>query len=244
MSREPRQPLPGARTKIEGHLKRPVARSGADPRRKAELAAIHCLKRDLKLDDELYRDVLHQVAGVRSSAGLDARGRAALIEHLKGKLPGAAERYPGRPHNADAENRAELTKIEALLTDADKPWAYAEKMLKHMSKGRKLRLEFASPAELAAIIAALHKAAVKRLSAEMAAAFGETWGDTASLVAALLFNFDGMHRSIESYPEIMSQVLRWWRGELQAACDWPVQRESARCCGGCVQRLVAGGGRA
>lgn len=210
--------------------------SPADLARKDDLACIHCLKRDLGIDTETYRDMLSMVVGVRSSAELDAQGRSRLIVHMRALLPDSKKAaYPGRPHNADAEHRAELLKIEALLTDADKPWAYAESMLKHMSKGRKLKLEFASGAERAAIIAALHKAAVKRFSAELLAIFGDGWVDSSGTVAALLFRFDSMRSSIGSYPEYMSKVLRWWRGELAVACQWPPQ-DYKQCCGGCIQR--------
>lgn len=54
----------------------------ADPRRKADLAAIHMGKQALGWDDSMYRDVLQSVCGVRSSAQLDAAARKRFLEHL------------------------------------------------------------------------------------------------------------------------------------------------------------------
>lgn len=52
-------------------------------RRQRQLAMIHIGKKDLGLDDETYRDMLHAVARVRSSADLDHHGREAVIKHLR-----------------------------------------------------------------------------------------------------------------------------------------------------------------
>lgn len=239
MTKRPSQPGKAARTKIEGVFNGSTAGSRpaapADKARNGDLARIHCLKRDLGIDQDTYRDVLWVQGQVTSAAELDGAGRAKLIAHMTALLPKSKAQYPGRPHNTDAAERADLRKIEALLTDAGKPWAYAEAMLKHMSRGRKVRMEFAGASERSAIIAALHKAAIKRLTAEMEVVFGEGWASFAGKAAALLFDFDAMRCSIEAYPEPMSKVLRWWRGELEAACQWP-PRDRNLCCGGCCHK--------
>lgn len=56
-----------------------------DPTRNRDLAIIHCLKRDnLHDDEELYRDLIGQVApGQYSSGDLNRLQRRALIGHLR-----------------------------------------------------------------------------------------------------------------------------------------------------------------
>lgn len=238
MTKPPHRPGPAEKSRVYRPFKARSGGSGGDAGRTRDLAAIHCLKRDLKLDDEQYRAVLWTVARVDSSAQLDDAGRARLISHLRGRLPAAAKAYPKRPQNVQVKDRAELTKIEALLTDAGRPWAYAEAMLKHMSRGRKLRLEFANNGELAAIVAALHKDALKRLHTELAGIFGDGWEDYAAHYAGWLFGWDTLRQDVTRYPQALSPVLRWWRGELEAACRWPVTEHtrSTEICAGCDER--------
>lgn len=102
-----------------------------DARRRRELAKLHCLKRDLGLDDAAYRAVLHSVGGVESSKLLDERGMAAVLDHLA-RL--ARERgLEGRPHNMSSDDApAELRKVEALLAEAGRAWAYADGIAKRM----------------------------------------------------------------------------------------------------------------
>lgn len=123
--------------------------------RNRELARIHCLKRDLTLTDEEYSSVLWTLARVESAKDLDATGRHRVIRHLTG----LAERsrigsFPGKPRNFDNPDRdALMRKIEALLTDAGRPWAYAKGMATHMFK--RDALEFCGPDELYKIVQAL-----------------------------------------------------------------------------------------
>ena len=46
---------------------------------------IHLAKKDLGLDDDLYRSVLQELCGVESSADLDALGRRKLIAYFREK---------------------------------------------------------------------------------------------------------------------------------------------------------------
>ncbi|WP_031438203.1 gp16 family protein [Methylobacter tundripaludum] len=127
----------------------------------SELAMIHIAKKQLGMDDDTYRAMLKQVAGVNSASELTEKTRAKVLDHLK-KVGFKASKHKGRPHNLDtkAGNAKQLSKIEALLADAGRPWAYAASMAKRMYK--KDALEFCSGTELAGIIAALVKDAKKR----------------------------------------------------------------------------------
>ena len=132
------------------------------PRRSRDLARIHILKAELGLDDDTYRDTLFTLARVRSAADLDAGGRAAVLDHLQALTAKVKRRnaYPGRPHNIDSEERGPmLRKIEAYLTEARRPWAYAQGMARRMFHVD--QLEFADAKQLRGIIAALEKDALR-----------------------------------------------------------------------------------
>jgi phage gp16-like protein len=67
----------------------PAVRSAGDDasakrRRLRDLALIHLGKQQLGLDDDTYRALLENVAGVRSARELDAAGRAAVLARLRG----------------------------------------------------------------------------------------------------------------------------------------------------------------
>jgi hypothetical protein len=71
----------------------------ADPHaRRRDLAAIHTAKKLLALSDESYRDLLERLTGKRSSADLDAPGRAAVLQEFR--------RLGFRPLAAPAPKRA------------------------------------------------------------------------------------------------------------------------------------------
>lgn len=105
----------------------------ADMGRNKELGRIHCLKRDLKLSDEIYRDVLWAVARVDSAAALDTHGRGAVIRHLYAlaKKMGVAKPARQRPGNNRA---AQVSKVRALLMAASpaRDDAYADAMSQRM----------------------------------------------------------------------------------------------------------------
>lgn len=130
--------------------------------RRRELAKIHLAKKQLGLDDATYRAILHETAGVESAAKLDGPGRRAVLAHLErcGFKPKRGKPHPGQPHNLLSTSRGPLLrKIEALLADKGKreeryvPWSYALGILKR--QGGPEKIEWASPEQLQAVIAAL-----------------------------------------------------------------------------------------
>lgn len=129
----------------------------ADAQRRADLARIHILKAELKLDRDQYEAVLWTVGQVESARDLDDAGRRALIQHLEARRQHAGRAAlaadPQRPNNVDS--RPQLGKIEAQLAAGGRTWAYALGMARKMYG--KDRVEFASGEELAGIIAALHQ---------------------------------------------------------------------------------------
>lgn len=125
----------------------------AEVRRRAELAKIHILAAQLQLDRETYEAVLLRLGSVTSAAKLDPMSRGMVVEYLKRALGAAAHEghRAQAPHNLGSKPL--LAKIEALLADGKKPWAYAEALAKRICK--KDRLAFCSSDELRKVVAAL-----------------------------------------------------------------------------------------
>lgn len=104
------------------------------PRNK--IAQIHIAKAQLGLDDDAYRELLQRSAGVASAKDLTVMTVGKVINELKRlgfkpKAPKTAGRKAPRPPKTRA---AVMSKIEAILAEAERPWAYADAMARHMFK--------------------------------------------------------------------------------------------------------------
>ena len=128
----------------------------------SEIAKIHIAKKQLAMDEDTYRAMLMQVAGVSSSKDLSATGRAKVLEHLKNSGFAGKKTYPKRPSTTDSS--AQMGKIEAQLADMKLPWDYLVarqdgKVGKTLSMLERLtgkkRLEWCSKTDLSKVIAAL-----------------------------------------------------------------------------------------
>ncbi|MEI8210136.1 MAG: phage protein GemA/Gp16 family protein [Methylococcales bacterium] len=147
--------------------------------RNLQLAKIHIAKKQLGLDDETYQDLIKKVAGIKpdvyvtavgkkhpqviSARHLTVTGLRILLCELKSAGFKTKIAIKGRPHNIDSETSptaSQLKKVEALLADAKRPWAYAEAMALRMYK--KQTMTFCNHKELSGIITALTKDAKKR----------------------------------------------------------------------------------
>lgn len=119
----------------------------------AHIAKIHVAKAQLGMDEVTYRTMLQQVAGVASSKQLDERGVDKVMAHLQriGFQP-KSPTHGKRPVASPARNRL-IGKIEAQLTEAGRPWAYADGMASRMFKVDKVA--WLKTAQLSAIVAAL-----------------------------------------------------------------------------------------
>lgn len=137
-------------------------------RRKRTLAAIHATANQLGLDDDVYRDLVQRVsaqhgdaqrsAGKCTQAQLDAV--ANELRRLAGKGDKASEaaaRWPGRPKGRLSP---QVAKVEALLADAGREWAYAHAVALRVC--RVSRVEWCRPDQLAKVIAALQLDADRR----------------------------------------------------------------------------------
>ena len=87
-----------------------------DPRNR-ELGRIHILAKDLGMDDDQYRVMLHVVARVDSARDLDTHGRQQVIAHLESHAKRAGVAKPVRQTPADSKAPL-VAKIRALLINA------------------------------------------------------------------------------------------------------------------------------
>jgi phage gp16-like protein len=127
--------------------------------RRQQLAAIHIGKKMLALDDETYRTIVRTIGGVESgsAADLDDQGRRAVLKELNrlGFVDGKVRRsHAGRPRNMDSPDRgAQLGKIEAMLLEANRPWAYADAIARRICGVEKIA--WCTSEQLRKVIAAL-----------------------------------------------------------------------------------------
>jgi phage gp16-like protein len=137
------------------------ARRTPEQRRRRDLAAIHASVKQIGLDRETYVAVVKRITGAESSKDLDARQRGRLLDELRRlgakAIDKAVDRerfkrvWAGRPGELDQV--PQLQKIEAILADAKREWAYAHGLAEKMFKVQ--RVEWLRPDQLHKLIAAL-----------------------------------------------------------------------------------------
>lgn len=177
-------------------------------RRKAIFAAC----RQLGLDDDTRREMLRKVAGVGSTKDLGLDGCQKVLDHLRSvgaaRTPKAKAvgQHPGTPQKWQVGAGELVSKIEAQLADMKLSWAYATAILKRVSqKGGKPvveRLEFATPAMLKDVVAALAYEQQKRAMLEDVTAKlkqrGLTLDDAPSLQPGLPENWQRNIRALRA----------------------------------------------
>ena len=102
--------------------------------RTANLAKIHIAKKQLGMDDATYRAMLLTHGGVSSSKDLTLIGAAKVLAHLErcGFKPTPSK--VGKRPATTSDRAALISKVEAQLTDAGRPWAYVDGMAQKMFK--------------------------------------------------------------------------------------------------------------
>lgn len=120
----------------------------------ATLAKIHIAKKELAMDDDAYRAMLKNMAGVTSSKELTTAQAFKVLQHMErcGWKPKNGKKTGKRP-NPPMDKAALISKIEAQLAEAGRPWTYADGMARHMFKIDKV--DWCEPDQLKRIIAAL-----------------------------------------------------------------------------------------
>lgn len=136
--------------------------------RKRTLAAIHAASNKLGLSDDVYRDLVQRVSAEHGTAQRSAgsctpvqlNAIANELRRLGGmptKAAQAARRWAGRPKG---ELSPQVGKVEALLADAGREWAYAHALAKRLCKVQ--RVEWCNTEQLGKLIAALQIDANRR----------------------------------------------------------------------------------
>ena len=123
--------------------------------RNSELAAIHCAKKELGLDDDTYRDMLWSIARVRSAGDLDWTGRKRVLDHLKSRGAGRATKNQWAfIDRAAADRQPLLRKICAVCRAMKAGKSYAEGVAKRQHRIDR-RLEMMDANELWLLAGAL-----------------------------------------------------------------------------------------
>lgn len=148
-----------------------INRRATDPAklRKRTLAAIHATAHQLGLDDDVYRDLVQRVSAEHGPA---QRSAGQCTQAQLNAIANELRRQSGKPEREAASARVwrgkpkgdlspQLAKVEALLADAGREWAYAHALAKRLCKGR-ARVEWCNQDELAKVIAALQIDANRR----------------------------------------------------------------------------------
>lgn len=120
--------------------------------RNIELGKIHIGKKQLQLDDDVYRSMLWQVAQVKSASDLDPAGRQKVLQHMV--LMGATFTKSKTKRTTPAIDKARLaSKVKALLTDGKYPDTYGDSMAQKMFSVQ--RWEWLTPDQMHKLVAAL-----------------------------------------------------------------------------------------
>lgn len=136
-------------------------RVSAPDARKRELAKIHILKAELRLEEDEYRTILWSVGRQRSSADLDQAGRLAVLDHLTSRK--RRERPAGERPAVQADLRPMVNKIEMLLKEGGLSWEYARAIGERMFRVE--QIEWLRGEQLRAVIAALEVNARRKAKA-------------------------------------------------------------------------------
>lgn len=134
-----------------------VAKAGHKVRL-ATIRAIQAMRRQLDLDEDVYRNLVEasstphgparRSAGDCNQAQLDAV--AAKLRQLLGQ---SANGWKNKPKDPALMVQALVRKVEAQLADQGREWDYAHALAKRICKVD--RIEFCTPADLRKVIAAL-----------------------------------------------------------------------------------------
>ncbi|EAA4373505.1 regulatory protein GemA [Salmonella enterica subsp. enterica serovar Vitkin] len=132
------------------------------PVAKRLIGAVKAGQSFLGWDDVTYRSVIARLTGGKTSAKTCSMRELYDIKeymHRQG-FPRKAPAGKGRRPKVAMSRQAVLSKIEALLSDAGRSWAYAEGLAARMYKQNVI--EWLSDKQLAGVMVALVKDARKR----------------------------------------------------------------------------------
>ncbi|MGQ6549757.1 gp16 family protein [Serratia sp. IR-2025] len=124
------------------------------PNARGLIGAIKAGQAHLGWDDATYRGVLSRLTGKTSATQCSLSELQAVREYMHEQgYPRKVAKHGRKPRVAFSKTSL-LSKIEALLADAGRPWPYAESMAKRMFKGRQA-IEWLTEEELTKLLQAL-----------------------------------------------------------------------------------------
>lgn len=123
--------------------------------RKSLLARIHIGKKQLRLEDAEYREMLNQVTGKRSCSDMHISELYLVLKRLEKSGFKTKKRQFGKRPNPSKGSAALMSKVEAILADNKLHWNYAHGMAKRMFKVEKV--DWLSADQLWRLVAALEK---------------------------------------------------------------------------------------
>lgn len=91
---------------------------------------VHTGKSSLGWDDETYRDVLTRQTGKRSASDCSVTELEKVVLYMR--TQGFALSSRGRRPRVATGRKAMLSKIEAMLAEAGRPWGYLDGMVERM----------------------------------------------------------------------------------------------------------------
>lgn len=134
-----------------------IGKSKKTARAAREIRLIQIAKRQLDMDDDVYRGLLRQYGGVESSTQLDAMARGRLLDHFAklGFVSTARAKRAARGGMTVAPDKEALIgKIDALLLSQGRDRTYIEPgMVRRICKVDSLA--FCTPELLRKLVAAL-----------------------------------------------------------------------------------------
>lgn len=91
---------------------------------------VHTGKSSFAWDDDTYRDVLSRLTGKRSARDCSITDLEKVVLYMR--TQGFAPSSRGRRPRVAASRKAMLSKIEAMLAEAGRPWGYLEGIVERM----------------------------------------------------------------------------------------------------------------
>lgn len=123
------------------------------PNAKKLIGAIKAGQAFLQWDDETYRQTLKRLTGKDSSTRCNFEELQTVKEYMHTAGFPRQSRKHGRRPSVPKTRQGLLSKVEALLAEAGRPWSYAESMARRMFQRE--RVDWLTTEELTKLMQAL-----------------------------------------------------------------------------------------
>lgn len=134
------------------------------PTAKKLIGAVKAGQTFLQWDDATYRQTLERLTGKNSASRCSLQELETVKEYMHAAGFPRQSRKHGRRPSVPKTREGLLSKVEALLADAGRPWSYAESMAKRMFSRE--RVDWLTTEELTKLLQALAVDAKRRAKRE------------------------------------------------------------------------------